>query len=273
MKRPPVRLSIAQSILGDKICIPKDFALFFLLAKVQFLGFLMSIDSDVVELLADRAPTKARGLMLAWEEARNASWANAARESESRAASRGHLSQLRGQFRFHLGEAALVEASRTAGIGSLPFQTIPVGGTFIISRVGRFGLVSLVTHRPRIMPRKSITRKMLSLPNKPLDPQRALFEIEATKKVITELAYFGCLLAIPNTRDHSVPAQLALAVPNAALTQWLSWIPLPRLHALLQDKVDSASDRPPEVGTVPDQAFPRLRLPPNEKIQEIPANS
>ena len=77
---------------------------------------------------------------------------------------------------------------------------------------------------------------------------------------MTELAYFGCLIAVPHRHDPSVPAQLALAVPNVGITEWISWIPLHRLHGLLQARADDAGAGTGAVD-VPDLAIPKFRLP------------
>src|SRR5258708_7721465 len=147
----------------------------------------------ILDLLTDKLPARARDLMLAWDEQRNASWADAERQAEARAASDGHLPQLRGQFRYHLGERALAEAARAAGIGCIPLKTTPPGGTFIVARIGRFGLVSLAVRYSGLLPRRSITRKLLSQANEPLDPQGELFkERTDPSAVVTDLAYFGC---------------------------------------------------------------------------------
>lgn len=222
----------------------------------------MDIDERIVELLSGRHPGQARDLILLWSELRHSSWADAARESELKAGSGLHTAQMRGQLRHHLGEAALAEASRKAGVGALPFSTTPAGGVFIISRVGRFGLVSLTAQKDRMLPRRSITRKMLSHPNEVIDPQARLFPDETPEKsVVMDLAYFGCLMAVPNMRDPSVPGELALGVPNAGLTHWLSWVPLHRLISNLQERVDGTEHKTSTASDIADSAFPKFRLP------------
>lgn len=222
----------------------------------------MQLDISIVDLLADKSPSAARDLILAWSERRNSSWANAAREADARAASPGHLPQIRGQLRYHLGEAALGEAARSANVGAMPLKTTPPGGIFIVARVGKFALVSVTSAHAGLMPRRSVTRKLLSQPNENIDPQTDIFADDRAKpNVVTELAYFGCLVAIPNKRDPSVPAELAFGVPTANLGGWISWIPLPRLHVMLQQKVDAGGARPSQAGTIPDAAFPKFRMP------------
>jgi hypothetical protein len=135
----------------------------------------MEIDDLVIDLLTGRVPVHARDLMLAWSERRHSSWADAAREAELRAASSGHLPQIRGQLRYHFGESALMAAARTANVGAMPVPTQPPGGVFIVARVGKFALVSVASADSRKMPRRSVTRKLLSQPNQNLDPQGTFF--------------------------------------------------------------------------------------------------
>jgi hypothetical protein len=204
--------------------------------------------------------------MLAWSEARHASWADAGREAENRSASDGHLPQIRGQLRYHLGQMALVQATRAVNAGCIPFRTKPPGGIFMVARIGRFALVSLTVRETWMLPRRSLTRKMLSQPNESLDPELRLFEDRVSLgRGITELAYFGCLTTVPNKRDPSVPSELAFAVPKADLSGWICWIPFPRLHAMLQERVDASPQEEPDTGPIPDMAFPRFRLPKQRK--------
>jgi hypothetical protein len=91
--------------------------------------------------------------------------------------------------------------------------------------------------------------------------------------MVTELAYFGCLVAVPSCNDPSAPATLALGVPNPPLTSWLAWIPSHRLHGLLQERVDGTikgadgrSSR--SEGLIPDNAFPTFRLPSRKESEE-----
>jgi hypothetical protein len=246
-----------------------DFRRIFHVNEISIFGAKMTVEHMVVDLLADKTPAKARDLMLGWAQRRNASWADAAREAESRAASGGHLPQIRGQLRFHLGEAALGEAARSAGAGVIPFRTTPPGGIFMVARVGRFALVNLSVRYPGVMPRRSLTRKMLSQANDAIDPQRRL-DLGDEKRVVTELAYFGCLAAVPSGADPTAPAVLALGVPNAGLTNWLAWIPSHRLHAYLQERTDGSgkgADGERSSGSIPDNAFPKFRLPKKDESQ------
>jgi hypothetical protein len=224
----------------------------------------MDPDRVVVDLLTDRHAQRARNVMLAWDERRNSSWADAAREAEARAASDGHLPQIRGQLRYHLGEVALAQAARSAGAGAIPLATKPPGGIFTVARIGRFALVSVMVHNHGHMPRQTVTRKILSQPNESLDPQSSLPFGNPVPKPITDLAYFGCLIAVTAKRDATVPAELALAIPAAGLDRWISWIPLHRLHALLQERTDEGSSDVGDSG-VPDIAFPTFRIPVDHK--------
>jgi hypothetical protein len=165
-------------------------------------------------------------------------------------------------LRYHLGETALVESARAANVGAIPLQTTPPGGVFTVARVGRFALVSVTAQNKHLMPRRSVTRKLLSQPNEALDPQVDIFAaFEKKQPVVTDLAYFGCLVTIPNKRDPSVPSELALGVPTVGLQGWISWIPFSRLIVLLQEKADAAGPSTLTDGAIPDIAFPRFRLP------------
>jgi hypothetical protein len=246
-------------------CNPKHFDVFFLLTKHQFQRLKMDPDRVVLDLLIDRNSQRARDVMLAWDERRNSSWADAAREAEVRAASDGHLPQIRGQLRYHLGELALAQAARSAGAGAIPLATKPPGGIFTVARVGRFALVSVMVPRHGAMPRRTVTRKLLSQPNEGLDPQSSLPFDDPMPKLITDLAYFGCLIAVAGRRDPTVPAELALAIPTAELDRWISWIPLHRLHAVLQERTVEGPGNISGGGVVPDIAFPTFRVPADRK--------
>jgi hypothetical protein len=228
----------------------------------------MDVDELVADLLADRHADKARDMMLAWSEARTSTWADSERDAQIRAAYGGQVPQIRGQLRYHSGQKALADSCQSVGLGAIPMPTTPRGATFTIARVGRFALASLQANDRKLLPRRSITRKIMSQANEPLDPQVQLFESE---RVVTELAYFGCLISIPSKRDPSVPAELGLAVPSAGIASWLSWIPLHRLHGMLQSRADGAtgvSDAPS--ADIPDLAFPTFRIPVRPKKDEEP---
>jgi hypothetical protein len=219
----------------------------------------MDPDEVVLDLLTDRNPQRARNMMLAWEERRTASWADAARDAEARAASEGHLPQIRGQLRYHGGETALAQAARGVGAGAIPLQTRPAGGIFTVARVGRFALVSVMARERQKLPRRTVTRRLLSQPNQALDPQGALFG-EDEAHPVTELAYFGCLVAVAARRDPTTPAELALAISARGMDRWISWMPLHRVHSALQTRADAAPT-PADDGELPDIAFPTFRIP------------
>lgn len=226
------------------------------------------MEALILDLLADRDPSQARDFILSWGERRNASWADAARQASQRAASVDHLPQIRGQLRYHLGEIALAEAAGVAKAGHLPVKTTPAGGVFIVARIGRFALVSVAVQNRHALPRRSVTRKLLSQRNADLDPQGSLFESRPTARGTTELAYFGCAVSVPWRRDPTVPAELAIAIPNAALSEWLIWMPLPFAFARLQERVDSGKPSKPSSGDIPDNVFPRFRLPKEEPRED-----
>ena len=220
------------------------------------------MDELVLSLLAGTNPLTAKSFLLSWSERRTSSWIDAARDANARAASGGHLPQIRGQLRYHLGERALGDAAADAGLGCLPLPTRPKGGTFMVARVGRFALINLKLRKSLAIPRRSTTRSLLSQPNQKIDPQTALFDDARFPSGPTQLAYLGCLVAIDCKADPTVPAELALGVLSANMDRWMSWIPLPRACAMLQD-ISSDAETPivAEEAKIPDNAFPKLRLP------------
>jgi hypothetical protein len=251
--------------LEIRYCNPNDFAPFFMLTKVQFLGLIMDPEELVLDLLIDRNAARARNMMLSWDERRTSSWADAARDAEARAASEGHLPQIRGQLRHHLGETALAQAARSAGAGAIPLKTQPAGGIFTVARVGRFALVHATVQKPKMMPRATMSKKLLSQPNAALDPQRSMFDDQSEPKLVTDLAYFGCLITVAATRDPTVPFELAFAIPTTRLDRWISWIPLHRLHAMLQERVDREGGVQTGDAAVPDISWPTFRVPGEKK--------
>ncbi|QWG14480.1 hypothetical protein KMZ29_07370 [Bradyrhizobium sediminis] len=265
MPRLSELLYLAPSTIFSQIspCNPKDFAPFFILTKGQFLGLRMDPEEIALDLLTDRNAERARNMMLAWDERRNSSWADAARDAEARAASDGHLPQIRGQLRYHLGEAALAQAARSAGAGAIPLKTQPPGGVFTVARVGRFALVSATVQKPKAFPRATMSKKLLSQPNSALDPQTTLFDDKP--KPVTDLAYFGCLITVAAMRDPSSPAELALAIPTPSLNRWIAWIPLHRLHAMLQERVDRGAGSRAGEDSVPDVSWPTFKIPGDKK--------
>jgi hypothetical protein len=256
-------LSVKQKRIIRGSCNPNNFCYIFLLTNFQFSGLKMEIDDVVLNLLADKAPVKARDFMLAYSEHRTTSWADAARDAIVRAGSDGHLPQTRGQLRYHAGELAIAQACHSSGAGVIPLRTRPPGGIFNVARLGRFSLVGVTVTYPGLMPRKSVTRKLLSQPNEALDPCLRLdFGEPKSPRIVTELSYFGCIVTVPSVSDKAIPAIIALGIPNAAVTEWISWIPFHRLHTVLQERADRfyAGDAP-QPASVPDNAFPTFRAP------------
>lgn len=217
--------------------------------------------SQVIDLLAERGAASAVDFLLAWGEGRNTSWMNAAREAATRCGSIDHLPQIRGQLRYHLGEVALANAAEKAGLGFIPIKSRPPGGVFNVARVGRFALASIVVRQKYAIHRRSVTRLMLGQANKDLEPQTNLFDGQNVARPTAELAYFGCVVAVPWRKDPTVPAALAVGALNADLTKWIEWIPLHRAYALLQERLNSAEPAPSRGFDIPDNVFPKLRLP------------
>jgi hypothetical protein len=222
--------------------------------------------SLIIDLLGSRSPGQARDFLLAWDERRHSSWADAAREARDRAASGGHLPHMRGQLRYHLGEAALADTARAVKTGIIPLPTRMPGGFCFLARVGRFALVSTTIRQSGRMPRRSTTRRFLSQPNQEIDPQHTLFGDASSGRGATELAYLGCLVAVPSRRDPTTPAEVAIAIPNAGLSDWIDWIPLHKAHALLHDRTASAGLlAPPVPAEIPDRVFSTFRLPKDDE--------
>jgi hypothetical protein len=224
--------------------------------------------NSILRLLADRNPRQAQDFILAFGEHRSASWTDSHKQASVRAASKGHLPHFRGQLRHQLGEASLATAAHVAKVGCIPVQTVKPGGFFMVARVGRFGLVCLSVRGRRFMPRRSATRRLLSGPNDDLDPQQKLrLADEASARGATELAYFGCMVTTPSRSDPTSPGEVVLAIPNARLTDWIEWIPLPRLFAMLQDFVPKSGEgsRPAEAKPIPDLRIPQFRLPKHDR--------
>lgn len=220
----------------------------------------MDIGVRIAELLAEQGAESAREFFRIFEEARTGSWADAHHQAKARAASEGHLPQLR----HHLGEQALVASAQQTGHGALAMETVMPGARFMLARVGRFGLVSLKAASRTHLPRRSETRCILSQSNEPLEPQKSLFDSDPTVSYrrTTELAYFACLLTIPCVSDPTVPAEFVFAVPRPDMTGWINTISIARLHALLLD-VETAgrTDDIASPAQIVDRAFPQIRLP------------
>lgn len=217
----------------------------------------MEAYEQMLALLAADQPTKAREFLAAWEERRNASFADAARDGSARAASSGHVAAIRGQLRYHLGEKALKESAASSGFGHLAMSTVSPGATFIAARVGRFALVSVNVSAPRRMLRKSSTRLELSQGNTQIERQRDLLASDAPPTV---LAYLGCLASVPSRNDPTVPDELAFAVPNQSLTDWICWVPLGLANAKLVG-LGGVGSGSPAGAVIPDNVLVKLRLP------------
>lgn len=219
------------------------------------------MDEQISSLLADHDPQKARNFIQRHEELRTAAWADAHRAAFTRAASGMHIPHLRGQLRYQYGEQALAQAAQEAGCGHLPFVSDPPGAVCVLARVGKFAIASIKLDYDCARPRPSAMRDLLARPNDELDPQGVLFEEATSNPKATELAYFGCLVAVPMRRDPTVPATLAFAVPSANLDRWLCWIPMDRLNAALLTLAERKVLSQRKSGPIADRAFPKLRLP------------
>lgn len=225
----------------------------------------MEIHEQMLSLLGLDRPASAREFLAAWQERRNASFADAHRESALRAASSGHQPALRGQQRYHMGEKALRDAATDAGYGHLAMPTISPGATFITARVGRFALVSVNVRTSRAMPRKSATRLDMSRGNLQIERERELFP--STPPQPTVMAYLGCVASVPSRIDPSIPEELAFAIPNKSLTDWICWVPINRAAATLQGFADGDAG-PTMGGLIPDNVLVTLRLPSKEQNSE-----
>ncbi|MBU4569502.1 MAG: hypothetical protein KJ833_11130, partial [Alphaproteobacteria bacterium] len=131
----------------------------------------MYLENRIIDLLTSGGVADARKFFLSWDEARNASWANAHRQAKLLAASPGHLPALRGQLRHQLGEEALAIAAEQAKLGIIARPTEQPGACMMLARVGRFALASVKVRHRTLLPRQSLTREVLSRPNLELDPQ------------------------------------------------------------------------------------------------------
>lgn len=218
------------------------------------------LEEIVADLLADRAPDRARSLLLEWEERRNASWVDAHRQAHAKAATGGHLPHMRGQLRHHLGERALVESAQAAQLGVTPFFSTPPGGVFTLARAGRFALVSITLAANKRLPRRSVSRRLLSRSNESIDPQGRLWD-EAPRPDPTQLAFLGCLVAVPAAHDPMAPSELAFCVPSPSFDDWIVWTPLQRMHALLVERMDGMSPTKAVTEQIVDKAFAKFRLP------------
>jgi hypothetical protein len=104
----------------------------------------------------------------------------------------------------------------------------------------------------------------MSANNVDIDPQQNLgLAPDAQRKAVTELAYFGCLVSIPCRSDPGTPQRLMVGIPDAGLTRWALRIELPRLHTLLQNRIEerAPSEKYAAAARIPDNAFSTFRLP------------
>ena len=71
------------------------------------------------------------------------------------------------------------------------------------------------------------------------------------------------MVTCPSFRDPFAPQEIALAVPNAGMSEWILWIPLTRAYALLQDFIENDSLNIKDASPKPimDRRIPRFRLP------------
>ena len=189
----------------------------------------MDLENKIANLLTASNPEAARKFFLAWDEERNASWATAHLQAKKSAASERHIPALRGQLRHQLGEEALAKACSISGSGHLAKATEKPGAHMMMARVGRFALTSVKVSDRTKLPRESLTRTVLSRPNHKINPQSEMFSgAKPDHNDLEELAYFGCLLAVPSKKDHSAPYGLYLAIPDQGMTCLLYTSPSPR---------------------------------------------
>jgi len=210
------------------------------------------MDEVIARHLGGDSPAVVKDLLVRWREARVASWADAYRMAAQRSPSRPHRAAFAGQLRRALGESALAETASSVGLASYPLQSSPPGGVFTIVRAGSFALASVKAGRIRGRLPDAKTRRLLAQHNPVLDPQGSLLE----RDNVTELAYFGCLVAVPSD-DPMVP-HLAFGVPRPNLRSWIEWTSLELTIAAL-DKISPVGVAP--VAEIPDLGYPKLILP------------
>ena len=134
----------------------------------------------------------------------------------------------------------------------------------MVARLGRFALVNQVLRSRDHLPRRSVTRRLLSQPNADIDPQGALALGDVVNGTVkTELAYFGCLVSVVCRSDPTVPSELAIAIPSRSIDRWIAWIPLHKVHELLQSRTGGQDEREQHQPTseIPDRAFSTFRVP------------
>lgn len=225
----------------------------------------MHLENRIIDLLTSGGVAEVRKFFLTWDEARNASWANAHRQAKLLAPSPGHLPALRGQLRHQLGEEALATAAEKAKFGIIARPTEQPGACMMLARVGRFALTSIKVRHRMLLPRQSLTRTVLSRPNLELDPQSDLLRDDASRS-LTELAYFGCLIAVPSNSDPSAPGELCLAVPDGSMRDWLKVLSIETVHGMLLDRAaGSKKAKPTGASKIEDKVIPQIIVPKIEK--------
>lgn len=221
----------------------------------------MNLDDHIVDLLIATNPQVARTFFLKWDELRSASWATANLQATQTAASQKHVPALRGQLRHQLGEEALAQAAAAAGVGSFPKETEKPGACMMLARVGKFALTSVKVNDRMLLPRKSLTRSILSRPNWGITPQNDMFK-EAEDPPLEELAYFGCLLAVPSVSDATAPYGMYLAVPNMGMTDWIKTFSIETVHAKILNRLSGRdAAKGAESTAIEDKAIPRIKMP------------
>lgn len=218
------------------------------------------MDAVLSRLLTGAQVSQAIDFFDAFTEKRTTSWAEADLQAKGKAASLSHIPELRGQLRHHLGEEALKASAEQAGLATTTMRSAPAGGVFQLARIGRFALSSVKTNVERGRLRPAVTRELLARANHELDPQSSLLPPEPGSATVHEIAYFGCLAAVPTRRDPMVPSILALGVPDVSMRHWLFWIPLPMLAAKMRG-IRETGVAPKAEPEQKDAAFPTLLLP------------
>lgn len=139
----------------------------------------------------------------------------------------------------------------------------------MLARVGRFALTSVKVSDRTKLPRESLTRSVLSRPNHKIVPQSEMFPNTAAEADgLEELAYFGCLLAVPSVMDHSAPYGLYLAIPNHGMTEWIKTLSIETLHAkLLNLQSGEGGSEVQAPKAIEDKAMPRIRVQKPDKSQ------
>lgn len=91
------------------------------------------------------------------------------------------------------------------------------------------------------------------------DPSQSIW------RIWTLVCRGSLFMPVAATRDATSPAELAFAVPTPALDRWISWIPLHRLHAMLQERVDRGIAPQSGEDSIPDISWPTFKVPGEKK--------